>query len=244
MSTIPVSGRVHSIQTLGTLDGPGVRFVVFTQGCPLRCGCCHNPDTWDATGGITLSARELTERALRYRAYFGNRGGVTLSGGEPLLQADFALSFFRECKTHGLHTCLDTSGAIWNDTVGELLSLTDRVLLDVKYPTDELYRMHVGCSLDAPLQFLEQLQAHSIPTTLRQVLIPSLNDTAENAAFLANLKKTHPTIDQIELLPFKKLCTVKYDRLGIPFPFADLREPTDDEVARMEELLAEALHKA
>ena len=243
MSTTPVLGRVHSIQTLGTLDGPGVRFVVFTQGCPLRCGCCHNPDTWDAEGGTAILARELAERALRYRAYFGDRGGVTLSGGEPLLQAEFAAAFFRECKAYGLHTCLDTSGCILNDAVKELLSLTDRVLLDVKYPTDELYRAHVGCSLHVPLQFLQELEARSIPTTIRQVLIPTLNDTAENAAFLAALKKRYPTVDQLELLPFKKLCTIKYDRLGIPFPFENIKEPSDGEVTRMETLLAEALQK-
>ena len=244
MSANPVLGRVHSIQTLGTLDGPGVRFVVFTQGCPLRCGCCHNPDTWQLSDGPEISAQELATRAMRYRAYFGDRGGVTLSGGEPLLQAEFSLAFFYECKTNGLHTCLDTSGAILNDTIKELLSLTDRVLLDVKYPTDELYRRHVGCSLTAPLHFLEQLQALSIPTTLRQVLIPTLNDNAENAAFLSDLKKRYSVIDQIELLPFKKICTVKYDRIGIPFPFAGIDEPTQDEVARMEAMLEEALQKS
>ena len=244
MSTTPVLGRVHSIQTLGTLDGPGVRFVVFTQGCPLRCGCCHNPDTWQLSDGTEISAQELATRAMRYRAYFGDRGGVTLSGGEPLLQAEFSLAFFYECKTNGLHTCLDTSGAILNDTIKELLSLTDRVLLDVKYPTDELYQRHVGCSLTAPLHFLEQLQKLSIPTTLRQVLIPTLNDNADNAAFLADLKKRYSVIDQIELLPFKKICTVKYDRIGIPFPFAGIDEPTQDEVARIEAMLEEALQKS
>ena len=238
----PVTGRVHSLQTLGTLDGPGVRFVVFTQGCPLRCGCCHNPDTWDPSGGIELSAQELSARALRYREYFGTRGGVTLSGGEPLLQVEFSEAFFRECKKNGLHTCLDTSGAI-TDGVDELLSVTDRVLLDVKYPTDALYRQYVGCRIAAPLRFLEMLEERGIPTTLRQVLLPSLNDTEENAAFLATLKQKYSVVDQIELLPFKKICSVKYDRMGIPFRFAEIHSPSDEEVgkmlARIEALAAE-----
>ncbi len=241
MNGTPIPGRVHSIQTLGTLDGPGVRFVIFTQGCPLRCGCCHNPDTWDATGGITLSSHELVRRALRYREYFGNRGGVTLSGGEPLLQAQFSAAVFRECKKNGLHTCLDTSGAILGDDVEELLSYTDRVLLDIKYPTDELYREYVGCSLAQPLRFLERLEARGIPTTIRQVILPSLNDTPKNAAFLASLKQTHTVVDQIEFLPFKKICTLKYDRLGIPFRFANLSEPQAADMTRMENLLASAL---
>ena len=236
MSDTPVLGRVHSIQTLGTLDGPGVRFVVFTQGCPLRCGCCHNPDTWESEGGTCISSHELTERALRYREYFGPRGGVTLSGGEPLLQPEFSTAFFKECKKNGLHTCLDTSGVSMTD-VTDLLSVTDRVLLDIKYPTDELYRKYVGCSIDAPLRFLDLLTSQGIPTTIRQVLIPGLNDTEENAEFLATLKHTHSTVDQFEILPFKKLCTVKYDRMGIPFRFADIEEPDADAVKRMESLI-------
>lgn len=241
MSDNPVLGRVHSIQTLGTLDGPGVRFVVFTQGCPLRCGCCHNPDTWDMAGGIQASPIELAERALHYRAYFGSRGGVTLSGGEPLLQANFSTAFFRECKKNRLHTCLDTSGCILDFDTLELLDCTDRVLLDIKYPTDELYRTYVGCSLDAPLRFLEELQARGIPTTLRNVVIPSLNDNAQSAAFLASLKAKHSVVDQIELLPFRKLCTVKYDRLGLPFRFTHLAEPEAEDMARMNGLLTDAL---
>ena len=241
MNDTPVLGHVHSIQTLGTLDGPGVRFVIFTQGCPLRCGCCHNPDTWDMEGGTVRSSHELAKNALHYREYFGARGGVTLSGGEPLLQAEFSAAFFRECKKNGLHTCLDTSGAIFNDAIKELLSCTDRVLLDVKYPTDELYRKHVGCPIDGVLRFLEVLEEQKIPTTIRQVLIPSLNDTPENAEFLARLKKDHSVVDQIEILPFKKLCTVKYERMSIPFPFADFTEPTDSDVLRMEKMIADVL---
>ena len=227
-----VTGSIHSIQTLGTLDGPGVRFVVFTQGCPLRCGCCHNPDTWDAAGGTSYTAKELVTRAERYRTYFGRDGGVTLSGGEPILQAAFSTAFFALAHEKGIHTCLDTSGCVLNDGVKVLLTHTDRVLLDLKYPTDALYRTHVGCSIDAPLTFLNYLNEEGIPTTLRQVLIPTLNDTEENVAFLADVMKKHPCVDQLEILPFKKICTVKYENMGIEFPFAHIPTPTAADAER------------
>ena len=228
------TGAVHSIQSLGTLDGPGVRYVVFLQGCPLRCGCCHNPDTWDMTGGTPYTAEALLQKALRFRDYFGETGGVTLSGGEPLLQPVFAKEFFRLAREAGLHTCLDTSGCILNDEVEALLSVSDRVLLDIKYPTDALYREYVGCSLDAPLAFLSYLNEQKISTTLRSVIIPSKNDTAEHEEFLRGLILSHRCIDTVELLPFKKLCTVKYERLGLPFPFADIPEPSSTAVAEMQ----------
>ncbi len=238
-----VKGLIHSIQTLGTLDGPGVRFVVFTQGCPLRCGCCHNPDTWEMTDGTSYTAGELIARAERYRTYFGKEGGVTLSGGEPLLQADFSTAFFALAHEKGINTCLDTAGCMLTDRVKVLLQHTDRVLLDLKYPTDELYRTHVGCSIDAPLAFLAYLNEQGIPTTLRQVVIPTLNDTEENTAFLADVMAKHPCIDQIELLPFKKICTVKYEKMGIPFPFAHISTPSAADVARLNDAVLDAIHK-
>ena len=230
-------GRIHSIQTLGTVDGPGVRFVVFMQGCHLRCGCCHNPDTWAGQGGRETSAAELADRALRYREYFGSAGGVTVSGGEPLLQAAFVADFFRECHKRGLHTCLDTSGDAWNADVEALLAVTDRVLLDVKYPTDEQYRAFVGCGIAGPLHFLQRLNEQGIPTTLRQVTIPTLNDTAESMAFLADLRRTYACIDGIELLPFKKICNVKYEQMGIAFPFAEYDTPTPERMEYLHGLL-------
>lgn len=228
-------GKINSIQTLGTLDGPGVRFVVFTQGCNLRCGCCHNPDTWSPSPSpLTFTAEALCEKALRYKGYFGDEGGVTLSGGEPLLQADFACRFFSLCKDAGLNTCLDTSGSILNDEVKELLTVTDRVLLDIKYATDELYLSHVGCSIKAPLEFLSYLEAKGIPTTLRQVVIPTLNDGEENTRFLKSLIRSHHCIDRVELLPFKKICKVKYDNMNIPFDFDRFDTPDKSTVAKLE----------
>ena len=162
-------GKIHSIQSMGTVDGPGVRFVVFLQGCNLRCGCCHNPDTWLISEGKEITASEVVSRAERCRDYFGSEGGITLSGGEPLLQAEFACEIFSLCKEIGINTCLDTSGSLMNAEISRLLSLTDRVLLDVKYTNNEDYLKYAGCSLDAVLEFLGELDKRNIPTTLRQV---------------------------------------------------------------------------
>lgn len=230
-------GKIHSIQSLGTLDGPGVRFVVFFQGCNLRCGCCHNPDTWTTDGGTEITAEEIAKKADRFKSYFGNTGGITLSGGEPLLQAGFAAEIFRECKKRGINTCLDTSGSILNDEIKSLLELTDRVLLDLKYPTEELYRNYVGCSLEKPLKFLRYLNEKEIPVTLRQVIIPSLNDTSESMGFLKALRDQYHCIDKIELLPFKKICTVKYQKMGIPFPFESFETPSSDRMKELASLL-------
>ena len=232
-----MQGRIHSIQSLGTLDGPGVRFVAFLQGCPLRCGCCHNPDTWDNEGGQTMSAEELVQKAVRYREYFGQDGGITLSGGEPLLQADFAREVFSLCHEQGIHTCLDSSGCMLTDSVRALLDVTDRVLLDIKYTTDEHYRRYVGCSLDAPLKFLAELNERGIPTTLRQVIIPTLNDTEQNMLALRDIARAHKCVDGVELLPFRKICQVKYDQMGLNFPFGHLDEPSGESMGELERLL-------
>lgn len=230
-------GRIHSIQSLGTVDGPGVRFVAFLQGCPLRCGCCHNPDTWDTEGGTTLSAEELVAKATRYRAYFGSDGGITLSGGEPLLQAAFVQEVFALCREEGIRTCLDTSGFVLSDAVRAVLAVTDRVLLDVKYTTEEDYRRYVGASLADVLRFLSYLNERHIPTTLRQVIIPTLNDTPENIAALGAIAAAHLCVDGVELLPFRKMCQVKYDEMGLAFPFAHLPEPTAEQMQTLNALL-------
>ncbi len=236
-------GFVHSIQSLATLDGPGIRYAVFLQGCPLRCGCCHNPDTWDTVNGTLYTADELVENALRYRDYFGDMGGVTLSGGEPLCQARFSKVFFKGAKAAGLNTCLDTSGCLLNGEVKSLLSVTDRVLLDIKYPTDALYREYVGCGIDAPLAFLSYLAEKKLKTTLRSVIIPTLNDTKGHEEFLSSLVAAHSCIDTVELLPFRKICTVKYEKMGLPFRFADIREPHPLMVREMQERVQSKLKR-
>lgn len=230
-------GRIHSIQTLGTVDGPGVRFVVFLQGCPLRCGCCHNPDTWNPQEGTAYTPTELVEKALRYRSYWGAEGGITLSGGEPLLQAEFVREVFTLCHQNGIHTCLDTSGCLLTDAVKAVLAVTDRVLLDYKYVTDADYQAYVGCSIAPVQEFLAYLNQQAIPTTLRQVTIPTLNDTPETVAALKAVADAHPCVDKVELLPFRKICQVKYDQLELDFPFAHLPEPTPEQMETLKAIL-------
>jgi pyruvate formate lyase activating enzyme len=225
-----VKGRVHSFQSMGTVDGPGVRFVVFFQGCNLRCKCCHNPDTWSFSEGKEYSPDEIVKRAARYREYFGDTGGITLSGGEPICQAEFAYEIFRLSHETGINTCLDTSGSILNDSVKRLLSETDRVLLDVKYTKESDYKENVGCGYAPVLEFLSYLNEKNIPTTLRQVIIPSLNDNGENILELKRIADAHPCVDKVELLPFRKICTVKYETMGVDFPLSHIPEPSGSEM--------------
>ncbi len=230
-------GNVHSIQSLGTLDGPGVRFVVFLQGCNLRCGCCHNPDTWDFEAKKRYTPPEIIKMACRYKEYFGDEGGITVSGGEPLLQAEFVREVFTFAHDAGINTCLDTSGSILTDAAKGALEVTDRVLLDIKYVSDELYHRHVGCSIDAPLKFLDYLNEKGIKTTVRQVTIPTLNDNAKSVRALKELTRGYTCVDKIELLPFKKICKVKYDEMGIDFPFAHLPTPNAEKMRELEAIL-------
>ncbi len=232
-----IKGKIHSFQSLGTVDGPGVRFVVFMQGCNLRCKCCHNPDTWDKSGGTEYTATEIIEKALRFREYFGSEGGITLSGGEPLLQSEFAEEIFRLAKSNGINTCLDTSGSILNDSVKELLKVTDIVLLDYKYTNDEQYIENVGCEKKKIDAFLSYLNERKIPTIIRQVIIPTLNDNAENIERLKLLKREFSCIEKIELLPFRKICKSKYDNLGIPFPFAHIETPSKEKMEELNKIL-------
>ena len=233
----PIKGQVHSIQSLGTVDGPGLRFVVFLQGCNLRCKCCHNPDTWECKSEKQFTAEEITEKAIKYREYFGEKGGITLSGGEPLLQPEFVYEVFRLCHENGINTCLDTSGSILNNQVKKLLTETDRVLLDIKYTDDELYRENVGCSLQKPMEFLKHLNEQKIPTSLRQVIIPTLNDNEKNIEKLNEIIKEHSCIDKVELLPFKKICQTKYDSMNIEFPFKDMDTPSKETMEKLNNLL-------
>lgn len=232
-----MTGRIHSIQSLAASDGPGLRFAVFMQGCPLRCGCCHNPDTWDFAGGKEETAEEIVRKASRYKSYFGNKGGITVSGGEPLMQADFVREVFELSHKEGINTCLDTSGCIMNDDIKALLKNTDRVLLDIKYTDEEAYKNHVGCEMKNALVFLDYLNNEKIPVTLRQVIIPTINDNEDNIKKLKEIAEKHECVDKIELLPFRKLCQIKYDNMGIEFPFKNIPEPTKDTMEALESIL-------
>ena len=232
-----MKGFIHSFQSLGAADGPGIRFVVFMQGCNLRCGYCHNPDTWDCSLGNEFTAEDVFDKVKRYRSYFGKDGGITVSGGEPLLQAKFIKELFTLCKNDGINTCLDTSGSIMNDDVLSLLDVCDRVLLDIKFTSEEKYREHVGCSMQKPIEFLEILESKNIPTWLRQVIVPTVSDDEGNIKNLRDIAKNHPCVEKVELLPFRKLCKAKYDNLGIEFPFEKYDTPSKETMTKLNEIL-------
>lgn len=233
-------GRIHSFQSLGTVDGPGVRAVVFMQGCPLRCACCHNPDTWDFEGGSEMTVDALMDKICRLRAYFGKDGGITVSGGEPLMQSDFVAELFRKAHAEGINCALDTSGCVYDESVEELLELTDLVLLDYKYTNNSDYEKYCGCTIGAVDTFLEVLSQMNKRVWLRQVIIPTLNDSVGSVKKLFELKQRYSCIEKIELLPFRKLCLEKYTERGIDFPLADIPEADKETVDR---LFVEAVSK-
>ena len=225
-----MKGRVHSFQTLGALDGPGLRFVVFLQGCNLRCLYCHNPDTWEMSGGTEHTSSDILHSIERCRPYFGKTGGVTVSGGEPLLQAGFVRELFSLCRENGIHTCLDTSGQPMGPYTQELLEETDLCLLDIKATSDESYRALCGTDLQSPLSFLRLLEKRRIPTWIRQVIVPGMNDGIGDIEALKSILMPYSCIQKVELLPFQTLCLEKYRRMGIRFPLEHLRPMKEEDV--------------
>ena len=206
------------MESMGLVDGPGVRCVVFLQGCPLRCLYCHNPDTQTAEGGEAVEPEALVRRLLRFRPYFDRSGGgVTFSGGEPLLQKEFLTEVLALCKSRGIHTCLDTAGAGCGG-YGEILKNTDLILLDVKHYTPEGYKAITGQSMDAYAEFLETVQSMEIPLWLRHVVVPGLTDGEDHLAGLAEYVKGIRNVKRVELLPYHVLGVPKYRAMGIPYP--------------------------
>lgn len=236
-----MDGKIHSFQSFGTLDGPGIRAVVFMQGCPLRCVCCHNPDTWDFSEGNLMSAQQVADKIIRLKSYFGEDGGVTVSGGEPLMQAEFVSELFRICKAENISCALDTSGCVLNSEVEKLLSLCDIVLLDYKYTSDDEYKTNCGCSKKSVDLFLKKLQEMGKRVWLRQVIIPQLTDREESLDKLFSLKKKYDCIEKIELLPFRKLCIEKYKQMGIDFPLENTPEMDAVVVAELQKKMEEKI---
>ncbi len=230
-------GRISSFQSMGAVDGPGIRFVAFLQGCPLRCAYCHNPETWSIDGGDEYSVDEVVDKALRCRPYFGESGGVTVSGGEPLLQSDFVSELFRRLKREGIHTALDTSGIGSLDGAAEVLDLTDLVLCDLKFPTEEGYRQHCKGSLRQVFSFLERTEKQKIPLWIRHVVVPGLTDGEESIKEITRIARQYSNLQKIELLPFRKLCTVKYDAMGLTFSLSGHSECPDETIRRLSELV-------
>lgn len=235
-----VTGRIHSRETLGAVDGPGLRYVLFLQGCGLRCRYCHNPDTWQRDGGQTATVTQIADDVLRYRRYFGRAGGITVSGGEPLLQPEFVTALFTRLRDAGIHTALDTAGAPYradDARYDALLAVTDLVLLDIKHIDDGACRALTGQGNAATLALAERLSAAGIPLWIRYVLVPGLTDGEDD------LRRTRQYLDglrslaRVEVLPYHTLGCAKYERLGIPYPLTGVPTPTATEVARATHLL-------
>ena len=238
-----MTGRIHSFESFGTVDGPGIRFVVFMQGCPLRCQYCHNPDTW-TVGGQEYSVEDVANRVLRYKNYFGDKGGVTVSGGEPLLQIDFIIELFTALKAKGIHTCVDTSGITFNknnESVVEkhkkLLSVTDLVLLDIKHIDDEACKKLTGHSNENTLAFAKFLSENGTKLWIRQVLVPNITDGEEDLKKLRAFIDTLATVEKVEVLPYHTMGVVKYEKLGIEYPLKDVSAPSKERVLHAKELL-------
>lgn len=218
-------GNIHSYESFGTVDGPGIRFVVFLQGCPLRCKFCHNPDTWNATGAkIKESAEKTFEKIRKYKGYFGKKGGVTLTGGEPLVQIEFVLELFKLCKKDGIHTALDTSGYIFNDKVKEVLEYTDLVLLDIKAIDEKVYKELTGVELKNTLEFANYLKEINKKTWIRHVVVPEITDNDELLDRLANYVSKFDNVEKVEILPYHKLGEFKYKELGMRYVLEGVEE--------------------
>ncbi|MCI3920705.1 pyruvate formate-lyase-activating protein [Paenibacillus sp. TRM 82003] len=231
-----MKGRIHSLETFGTVDGPGIRFVLFLQGCALQCAYCHNPDTWDTTGaGWTATVDEIVAEIEPYVAYYKNSGGgLTVSGGEPTLQAPFVAALFREVKRRfGLHTALDSSGFCDVTHAKELLDATDLVLLDLKLMDSAGHAKLAGQSNERILAFAEALSEMGKPTWIRRVIVPGLTDGADDLRALGSfIRKLGDSVRKVELLPYHKYGVPKWEQLGRTYPLEGVREATDADVAQ------------
>ena len=239
----PLVGRIHSLETFGTLDGPGLRFVAFLQGCPMKCAFCHNPDTRDGGAAVkyTLSARELLDKVLRYRNYYVNGGGVTLSGGEPLVQARFSAEFFRLCRAEGLHTALDTSGALTGNAVEELLDMTDLVILDIKTEDAELAPSYTGNTLEANHRFGRMVQSRGIPMWIRHVVVPGITEDQMRLRKVAESIASMKGVERVELLPYHTMGVYKWAEMGLDYPLAGTPVPGEDTMRSARGIFREVL---
>ena len=239
----PVKGAIHSIESFGSVDGPGVRYVIFVKGCNMRCQFCHNPDTWTTKDADWQTADEVLKKELRYKNYWGEKGGITVSGGEPLLQIDFLIELFRKAKKNGVHTTLDTSGNPFTreepyfSKFNELMKYTDLLLLDIKLIDDKAHRELTGCTNENILDLARYLDEIGKPVWIRHVLVPGVTDDKENIHGIRAFLDTLSNVKKVEILPYHTLGIYKWESLGIPYTLKDVDPPTAETVKRAEEIL-------
>ena len=241
-----IKGLIHSTESFGSVDGPGVRFIIFVQGCPLRCQFCHNPDTWNMTdknGATWRSADELLAQALRYRTYWKNGGGITVSGGEPLLQIDFVTEFFKYAKEKGVHTTLDSSGSAFTreepffSKFNELMKYTDLVMLDLKQTDTEKHKELTGRTNENILDMAKYLSDIGKDMWIRRVLVPNLTNDDKELNNLYDFISSLKTVKKVEILPYHTLGIFKWENLGIKYPLEGYKPPTKEEVEKAEKIL-------
>lgn len=235
-----MNGHVHSIESFGAADGPGVRFVIFLQGCRMRCKYCHNPDTWKTDGGDEFSADELIKRALRYKSYWKNGGGITVSGGEPLLQIEFLTELFRKAKENDINTAIDTAGQPFSreepffSKFSELMKYTDLVILDIKEINPERHKCITGFDNENILDMAKYLSDINKPVWLRHVLVPTLSDFDEDLDKLSEFIKTLGSVERVDVLPYHSLGVFKWKNLGIKYELDDVCPPDADRIKNAE----------
>lgn len=236
-----MKGRIHSFESFGTVDGPGIRFIVFTQGCPLRCLYCHNPDTWSTSAGTEYTVDEVVEKVLKYRNYIKS-GGVTVSGGEPLMQIDFVIELFKRLKKEGIHTCCDTSGFVFTKRLlpkfEELLQVCDLFLLDIKHIDPAKHKTLTKVSQDNIIKFAEFLSEHHHPMWIRHVLVPGYSDDKEDWIKLRKFIESLSSVEKVEILPYHTMGVNKYKMLGLDYPLEGLEAP-DKNVTAMARAIVE-----
>lgn len=228
-------GRIHSIESMGLVDGPGIRTVVFFQGCNLRCLYCHNPDTWDLCAGEEMTAEEVINKIKRFKPYFKNNGGVTFSGGEPLMQPEFLLELLKKCKELDIHTCIDTAGCGKGD-YDEILKYTDLILYDIKHEDYEKYNEITRRKQDETLKFIEKVQENNIPIWIRHVVVPGLTDSEEHIKDLKRYIDTMKNVEKVELLPFHQLGKEKYNVMGIDYSLENIKPMEKDVVEKYQKI--------
>ena len=243
-----IKGYVHSLESFGSVDGPGVRYVIFLTGCAMRCQFCHNPDTWNLKKGTLYTADELLKTALRYRTYWGDKGGITVSGGEPLLQIDFLIELFRKAKEAGVHTTLDTSGNPFTreepffGKVQELMKYTDLVMLDIKHIDEEQHKILTGCTNKNILAMAKKLSDMGIAMWIRHVLVPERNDRDDYLHRLADFIGTLKTVERVEVLPYHTLGIFKWENLHLDYPLKGINPPTKERIENAEKILGAGTH--
>ena len=230
--------KVHSIESLGTVDGPGIRFVLFLQGCSLKCKYCHNRDTWDINGGTYKSLDEIVEKILRYKNYICKSGGVTVTGGEPLLQYKFLIELFTRLKKHKIHTCIDTSGMVTlTDDMKKLIDLTDLFLLDIKHIDSKKCKELVGVSNEKELAFAKYLSDINKPFWIRQVLIPGITDNEDDLLKLKTFIHSLNSVEKIEILPYHTMGKFKWSKLGFQYELENIPSATQSDIDRVKKIL-------